>query len=79
LATVQGMQGNWQQDLDALHKALTLLEVKKDTPQMAADAFTLAGLLSTGQGHWTEMGNMDILQKRWSFTSNLAIVSSQVK
>jgi tetratricopeptide (TPR) repeat protein len=78
LATVKGMQGNWQDDLDALHKALQLLEVKKDTTQLAATHLTLAGLLSTGKVT-DDAGEYGHLAKAMELYKQLGNSSGQVE
>lgn len=77
-AAIQGMQGNWQRDLETLHKALTLLEVKKDAAQMASVHFTLAGLLGTGKVTDGD-GEYGHLRKALDLYKQLGDVSSQVK
>jgi CHAT domain-containing protein len=77
-AALQGMQGNWQQDLETLHRALTLLEVKKDSAQMASTHFTLAGLLATGKVMDGD-GEYGHLRKAMDLYKQLGDVSSQAK
>jgi CHAT domain-containing protein/tetratricopeptide (TPR) repeat protein len=78
IASLQGMQGKWQGDLDALHKALSLLDARKDTAQMAAVHLTLAGLLSTGAVTDAE-GEYGHLAKSLELYKQLGDVSKQVE
>jgi CHAT domain-containing protein len=48
-ASIFAMQGKWQEDLETLQKALSLMESRKDTAQTARIHVTIAGLLATGK------------------------------
>jgi CHAT domain-containing protein/tetratricopeptide (TPR) repeat protein len=77
LATTKSMQGNWTDSLDALHKALVLLEGEKNYSELAATHLRLAGLLSTGKVTDAE-GDYGHLEKALELYKQLGDVNSQV-